>query len=82
METELSFEGYNVFSAADGMSGLKIFEEKQEYLDVVLLDWMIPKLDGLEVLRRMKKMTNKVPVIFVTARDYVGDNVAGQQMII
>ncbi|MCE2142403.1 response regulator, partial [Streptococcus thermophilus] len=31
----------------------------------------------LEVLRRMKKMTNKVPVIFVTARDYVGDNVAG-----
>ena len=77
LETELSFEGYNVFSAADGMSGLKIFEEKQEYLDVVLLDWMIPKLDGLEVLRRMKKMTNKVPVIFVTARDYVGDNVAG-----
>lgn len=59
------------------MSGLKIFEEKQEYLDVVLLDWMIPKLDGLEVLRRMKKMTNKVPVIFVTARDYVGDKVAG-----
>ncbi|ABJ72447.1 DNA-binding response regulator, OmpR family (Rec-wHTH domains) [Lactococcus cremoris subsp. cremoris SK11] len=77
LETELSFEGYNVFSAADGMSGLKIFEEKQEYLDVVLLDWMIPKLDGLEVLRRMKKMTNKVPVIFVTARDYVGDKVAG-----
>ena len=57
-------------------------EKKQEYLDVVLLDWMIPKLDGVEVLRRMKKMTNKVPVIFVTARDYVGDNVAGQQMII
>lgn len=77
LETELSFEGYNVFSAADGMSGLKIFEEKQEYLDVVLLDWMIPKLDGLEVLRRMKKMTNNVPVIFVTARDYVGDKVAG-----
>lgn len=77
LETDLSFEGYNVFSAADGMSGLKIFEEKQEYLDVVLLDWMIPKLDGLEVLRRMKKMTNKVPVIFVTARDYVGDKVAG-----
>lgn len=77
LETELSFEGYNVLSAADGMSGLKIFEEKQEYLDVVLLDWMIPKLDGLEVLRRMKKMTNKVPVIFVTARDYVGDKVAG-----
>ena len=77
LETELSFEGYNVFSAADGMSGLKIFEEKQEYLDVVLLDWMIPKLDGLEVLLRMKKMTNKVPVIFVTARDYVGDKVAG-----
>lgn len=77
LETELSFEGYNVFSAADGMFGLKIFEEKQEDLDVVLLDWMIPKLDGLEVLRRMKKMTNKVPVIFVTARDYVGDKVAG-----
>lgn len=75
LKTELSFEGYEINTAADGISGLKIFE--QEQLDLVILDWMIPKLDGLEVLRRMKKINKEVPVIFVTARDYVGDKVAG-----
>ncbi|MGY3730572.1 response regulator transcription factor [Lactococcus termiticola] len=74
---ELSFEDFDVLQAHDGLEAVSIFENEQKNLDIVLLDWMLPKLDGLEVLRRIKKINPLVPVIFVTARDYVGDAVAG-----
>lgn len=77
LKTELTFEGYQVSVASDGLSGWESFEAQHATLDVVLLDWMLPRLDGFEVLRRMKKLAPEVPVIFVTARDYVGDKVAG-----
>ena len=54
-----------------------MFEQAKPAVDVVLLDWMIPKLDGLTVLRRMKKIQPNTPIIFLTARDYIGDKVAG-----
>lgn len=77
VKKELMFEDYEVTTAADGQSALHIFETAKPAFDVVLLDWMIPKLDGLTVLRRMKKQQAQIPIIFLTARDYVGDKVAG-----
>ncbi|MFC4651704.1 response regulator transcription factor [Lactococcus nasutitermitis] len=77
VKKELIFEDYLVSTAFDGQEALEVFEVAEPAIDVVLLDWMIPKLDGLEVLRRMKKMSPNTPVIFLTARDYVGDKVAG-----
>lgn len=74
---ELTFEGYHVFKAMDGLEAVQIFEAHSDELDVVLLDWMLPKLDGLGVLRRIKRIASEVPVIFLTARGYVGDKIAG-----
>lgn len=77
VKKELVFEDYQVSTAFDGLAALEVFEQAKPAVDVVLLDWMIPKLDGLTVLRRMKKIQPNTPIIFLTARDYIGDKVAG-----
>lgn len=76
LRTELQFEDYTVYVANDGKTALSTFENLRGQLDVILLDWMLPKLDGLEVLRRIRKSSD-IPVVMMTARDYVGDKVAG-----
>lgn len=55
---------------------METYQSHQNELLLILLDWMLPKLDGMEVLRRIRKH-DQVPVIIMTARDYVGDKVAG-----
>lgn len=76
LQPELEFEDYQVLTASDGEMGWKMYQAHEDQLDLVILDWMIAKLDGLEVLRRIRKQSDK-PVIMLTARDYVGDKVAG-----
>ena len=76
LKTELEFEGYKVLTATDGMQAITMYRQNQYAIGVILLDWMLPELDGLEVLRRVRK-GDDVPVITMTARDYVGDKVAG-----
>lgn len=73
---ELQFEDFNVLVAADGLTAMETYQAHQNELLLILLDWMLPKLDGMEVLRRIRKH-DQVPVIIMTARDYVGDKVAG-----
>ncbi|SMQ86865.1 DNA-binding response regulator, OmpR family, contains REC and winged-helix (wHTH) domain [Bacillus sp. OV166] len=74
IQLELEHEGYKVKIAQDGQEALAFFEESEWSL--ILLDWMLPKLDGLEVCRRIRKQSN-VPIILLTARDYIGDKIAG-----
>lgn len=74
IELELLHEGYEVVKANNGRSGLEIAEKGE--LDLVLLDIMIPQINGLEVLRRLRK-TSDLPVIMLTARDAVMDKVSG-----
>ncbi len=74
MQLELEHEGYEVTTAKDGEEAMARFQEKE--WSVILLDWMLPKLDGLEVCRRIRK-TSQVPIIILTARDYVGDKILG-----
>lgn len=76
LTSELQFEGYTVLNATDGPAALSTYESHRGQLDLILLDWMLPGLDGLEVLRRIRKHDD-LPVIMMTARDYVGDKVAG-----
>ncbi|MFB9769652.1 response regulator transcription factor [Lactiplantibacillus modestisalitolerans] len=73
---ELQFEDFNVIVANDGLAAMETYQAHQSELLLILLDWMLPKLDGMEVLRRIRKH-DQVPVIIMTARDYVGDKVAG-----
>lgn len=74
LELELNHEGYDIIKAIDGRSGLEIAEKNT--IDLIILDIMIPELNGLEVLRRIRKSSN-VPVIMLTARDATMDKVAG-----
>ena len=73
-ELELVHEGYEVGKAYDGRQGLE--EALSGKYDLVLLDVMLPALNGLEVLRRLRKESS-VPVIMLTARDAVMDKVSG-----
>lgn len=74
IELELTFEGYTVEKAADGRTGLALAQSK--HFDLIALDIMLPGLNGLEVLRRIRQ-TSSVPVIMLTARDDTMDKVAG-----
>lgn len=76
LTTELQFEDYTVLNARNGKEALTVYETNRGQLDLMLLDWMLPELDGLGVLRRVRKH-DSLPVIMMTARDYVGDKVAG-----
>ncbi|ODU03633.1 MAG: DNA-binding response regulator [Pseudonocardia sp. SCN 72-86] len=71
----LRYEGWDVRTAADGLTAVRTAREFRP--DAVILDVMLPDLDGLEVLRRMRADTPDVPVLFLTAKDAVEDRVAG-----
>jgi two-component system, OmpR family, response regulator len=71
----LRYEGCDVRSAATGNTAIRTAKEFQP--DAVVLDVMLPDLDGLEVLRRLRGHTPNVPVLFLTARDAVEDRIVG-----
>jgi two-component system, OmpR family, response regulator len=71
----LRYEGWEVRSAADGQGAVRLAREFRP--DAVVLDIMLPDVDGLEVLRRLRAQAPEVPVLFLTAKDAVEDRVAG-----
>ena len=75
LELELSSEGYRLSVAHDGIEGLTLARESSP--DLAVLDWMLPGLTGVEVCRRLRATGNKMPIILLTAKDEVGDRVAG-----
>jgi two-component system copper resistance phosphate regulon response regulator CusR len=68
-------EGWNVRMAADGESALRILSA--EAFDLLVLDWMLPGFDGVEVLRQIRSRGTHTPVLMLTVRDSVQDRVAG-----
>jgi two-component system response regulator MprA len=71
----LTYEGYCVMTAADGQEALAQGQAQQP--DLVVLDWMMPRLSGLEVARRLRAAQARVPILMLTARDAVVDRVEG-----
>ncbi|MGW8956554.1 response regulator transcription factor [Paenibacillus sp. NPDC055715] len=71
----LAFEGYEVLTAANGAEGLNKMLTAEP--DVVVLDVMMPQLDGFEVCRRMREGGSTVPVLMLTAKDEVENRVKG-----
>ena len=71
----LRYEGWQVATAHTGTAALAAARDVRP--DAVVLDMMLPDLDGLEVLRRLRALDHGVPVVFLTARDAVEDRVAG-----
>lgn len=76
LSTEFQLEGIQVTQAHDGLEALEIFNDQPDQFDVIILDWMLPRLDGFSVLRKIRKESD-VQIIMLTARDYIGDKLAG-----
>jgi two-component system, OmpR family, response regulator MprA len=74
LQRGLSFEGYRVDIAPDGQQGLDMARENPP--DLVLLDLMLPGMDGLEVCRRLRAVSD-VPILMLTAKEAIEDRVAG-----
>lgn len=74
LSTGLSYEGYQVSVAADGVSALAIARRERPHL--VILDWMLPGLDGLTICRQLREQSD-VSILMLTARSELDDRVAG-----
>ncbi|MCS6909148.1 MAG: response regulator transcription factor [Anaerolineales bacterium] len=74
LQRGLTFENYRVDLAADGSSGLALARENLP--DLVILDWMLPGMDGLEVCRRLRAV-GPMPILMLTAKDSISDRVQG-----
>ncbi|HYU86689.1 MAG TPA: response regulator transcription factor [Kribbellaceae bacterium] len=77
LSASLRFAGYDVSTAANGTEALK--KAKEVNPDLVVLDVMMPGLDGFDVVRRLRAEDRHVPVLFLTARDAIEDKVKGLQ---
>ena len=71
----LEEENYQISTATNGLDGLTLFQN--EKFDLVLLDWMLPKMTGLEVCKKIRETNSKTPIIFLTAKDTVQETVEG-----
>ena len=71
---QLSRDGYEVHTVADGEAALRILQE--QYVDVVITDLRMPRLDGLELLRRALALEPELPVVIITAHGTVDNAVA------
>ncbi|MBT2731278.1 response regulator transcription factor [Carnobacterium sp. ISL-102] len=76
VELELKHEGYATEVRYNGRSGLEAAVAEDAHWDVILLDLMLPELNGIDVCRRIRQVSN-VPIIMMTARDSVIDRVSG-----
>ena len=75
----LSVKGYKILEAEDGEEAIEVFEENKNKIKLILLDVMMPKLDGWSVLRKIRQ-ESKVPVIMLTARGEEQDELFGFEL--
>jgi two-component system response regulator ArlR len=71
----LEEEGYEILVANDGKRGYEISQSQK--IDLILLDWILPKMTGIEVCKSIRKTDVKVPIIFLTAKDTVQETIEG-----
>ena len=75
LQQGLEEEGYQVTSVSDGLQGFEITQK--ENFDLILLDWMLPKMTGLELCKEIRSKNNNTPIIFLTAKDTIQETIEG-----
>ena len=75
LQQGLEEEGYTVSSATDGITAFEKIQK--ENFDLILLDWMLPKMTGLELCKAIRLKNNTTPIIFLTAKDTVQETIEG-----
>jgi two-component system, OmpR family, response regulator MprA len=73
----LQQEGFAVDLAGDGAEALRLLEEREVEPDAIVLDVLMPEVNGLDVCRQLRRSGNRLPILMLTARDQVADRVAG-----
>ena len=71
----LEEEGYEIYLAGDGKMGLDLANSVKP--DLILLDWMLPKMFGLEVCKAIRQTDSKTPILFLTAKDTIQETIEG-----
>ena len=71
----LQEEGYQITTAADGSKGFELVQEQK--FDLILLDWMLPKINGLDLCKAIRVKDHFTPIIFLTAKDTVQETIEG-----
>ena len=75
----LAQKGYSILEAGDGEEALQVYEENKSHINLILLDVMMPKLDGWSVLRQIRQ-TSRIPIIMLTARGEEQDELFGFEL--
>ena len=75
----LTAKGYSILEAGDGEEALEVYEKSKNKISLILLDVMMPKLDGWSVLRQIRQ-SSKVPIIMLTARGEEQDELFGFEL--
>jgi two-component system, OmpR family, copper resistance phosphate regulon response regulator CusR len=76
----LEEEGFSVDVASNGRQGLEMAIANLHEYDIILLDWMLPGISGIEICRSIRKENKVIPIIFLTAKDTVDDTVFGLEV--
>jgi two-component system, OmpR family, phosphate regulon response regulator PhoB len=76
----LTDEGYDLLSAVDGRTGLELLQANENSLDLVILDVMLPHLNGLDICRILRRRGNQVPILMLSARGAETDRVVGLEV--
>ena len=75
LQQGLEEEGYTITTAFDGLKGFEL--SQKENFDLILLDWMLPKMTGLELCKAIRLKNSKTPILFLTAKDTVQETIEG-----
>ncbi|MDI5895884.1 response regulator transcription factor [Flavobacterium algoritolerans] len=75
LQQGLEEEGYTITSASDGLKGFELTQKNN--FDLILLDWMLPKMTGLELCKSIRLKNTHTPILFLTAKDTVQETIEG-----
>jgi two-component system response regulator MprA len=75
LQRTLMYENLNVLTATNGLEALPVV--LNQHPDLIILDWMMPKMDGLALIRKLRELENQTPVLMLTARDAIENRVEG-----
>jgi DNA-binding response OmpR family regulator len=75
LQQGLEEEGYQITTASDGLKGFELTQK--ENFDLILLDWMLPKMTGLELCKAIRLKNSETPILFLTAKDTIQETIEG-----
>ena len=70
-------KNFNILEAGDGEKALEVYSQNKDKISIILLDVMMPKLDGISVLKKIREENRKIPIVMLTAKSEEEDELKG-----